>query len=64
VRYAIVPLNDGEENLITTSAVSSHWFWWVSWAVLGLGLGVSYDAERRMEPAWFELPQGSPLARA
>jgi hypothetical protein len=64
VRYAIVPLNDGEENLITTSAVSSQWFWWVSWAVLGLGLGVSYDAERRMEPAWFELPQGSPLARA
>jgi hypothetical protein len=64
VRYAIVPLNGGEDTLITTSAVSSQWFWWLSWAFLGLGLGVSYDAERRMEPAWFELQQGSPFARA
>jgi hypothetical protein len=64
VRYAIVPLNGGEDKLITTSAVSSQWFWWVSWAVLGLGLGVSYDAERRMEPAWFEVQEGSSLARA
>jgi hypothetical protein len=66
VRYAIVPLNDGEENLITTSAVASQWFWWLSFAVLGLGLGVSYDAERRLEPAWFERSErhGAPLARA
>jgi hypothetical protein len=66
LRYAIVPLNNGEENLITTSAVSSQWFWWLSWAVLGLGLGVSYDAERRLEPAWFERTErhGAPFARA
>jgi uncharacterized membrane protein YeaQ/YmgE (transglycosylase-associated protein family) len=66
VRYAIVPLNGGEDKLITTSAISSQWYWYVSWAILGLGLGASYDAERRLEPAWFELPQqqGSPLARA
>jgi hypothetical protein len=66
VRYAIVPLNGGEKTLITTSAVSPQWFWWLSWAILGLGLGASYDAERRLEPAWFERAErhGSPLARA
>ncbi len=64
VRYAIVPLNSGEDRLITTSAVSSQWFWWLSWAVLGLVLGASYDAERMLEPAWFELPQGTPFVRA
>jgi hypothetical protein len=64
VRYAIVPLNGGEDKLITTSAVSSQWYWWLSWAILGLGLGASYDAERRVEPAWFERQQPTPLARA
>jgi hypothetical protein len=64
VRYAIVPLNGGEDKLITTSAVSSQWYWWVSWAVLGLGAGASYDAERRIEPAWFEREHRAPLARA
>jgi hypothetical protein len=66
VRYAIVPLNGGEDTLITTSAISSQWYWWLSFAILGLGLGAWYDAERRLEPAWFERPErhDSPLARA
>jgi hypothetical protein len=64
VRYAIVPANAGEDRLITTSAVSSQWYWWLSWAILGLGLGASYDAERRFEPAWFERQQPAPLAHA
>jgi len=64
VRYAIIPANGGEEKLFTTSAVNSQWYWWLSWAILGLGLGASYDAERRIEPAWFEMPERTPFARA
>lgn len=66
VRYAIVPLNDGEANLIRSSAVASQWYWWLSWAILGLGLGVSFDAERRLEPSWFGRTEGhgAPFARA
>jgi hypothetical protein len=54
LRYIIVPLNSGEEKLITTSAVSPQWFWWLSlFAISGIALGVSYDAERRFEPEWW-----------
>jgi hypothetical protein len=54
LRYIIVPLNSGEEKLITTSAVSPQWFWWLSlFAISGLALGASYDAERRFEPEWW-----------
>lgn len=66
VRYAIVPLRSPEKTLITTSAASPQWYWWLSWAILGLGMGASYDAERRLEPGWFERGErhGAPFARA
>jgi hypothetical protein len=53
LRYAIVPLNGGEDTLITTGMVSSQWFWWLSFIVGGVGLGASLDAERRIEPHWW-----------
>ena len=53
LRYLIVPLNGGEDTLITSRMVSPQWVWWLSFIVGGLGLGISLDAERRLEPSWW-----------
>lgn len=48
MRYAILPLNDGEETLFTTDLVTPQWVWWLSHAALGMTAGIYYDAVRRL----------------
>lgn len=43
MRYAILPLNDGEAELFTGDVVSPQWVWWLSHAVLGMTAGVVYS---------------------
>lgn len=47
MRYILLPLNDGEEDLFTTSLVSPQWVWWLGHAVLGMTAGGAYIVARR-----------------
>ncbi|RDI74002.1 hypothetical protein Gocc_2099 [Gaiella occulta] len=47
MRYVILPLNSGEDDLFTTSLVSPQWVWWLGHAVLGMAAGVFYTVARR-----------------
>lgn len=47
MRYILLPLNDGEEDLFTTSLVSPQWVWWLGHAVLGMTAGSAYIVARR-----------------
>ena len=51
MRYAILPLNNGEEALFTTDQVSPQWVWWLSHAFLGMTAGLYFGAVRRLFPA-------------
>jgi hypothetical protein len=48
MRYVILPLNNGEEQLFTTDLVSPQWVWWVAHAALGMTAGIVYDVVRRL----------------
>ena len=48
MRYAILPLNRGEDDLFTTDLVSPQWVWWVAHGVLGMTAGLVYDIARRV----------------
>lgn len=47
MRYIILPLNAGEDDLFTTSIVSPQWVWWFGHAVLGMTSGAVYVLARR-----------------
>jgi hypothetical protein len=47
MRYAILPLNGGEDDLFTKDLVSPQWVWWLAHGVLGMTAGVVYDIARR-----------------
>ncbi len=47
MRYVLLPLNDGEDILFTTSLVSPQWVWWLGHAVLGMTAGMFYVVARR-----------------
>lgn len=48
MRYAILPLNSGEDDLFTKNIVSPQWVWWLAHGVLGMTAGVVYDIARRV----------------
>lgn len=48
MRYAILPLNDGEDELFTTSLVSPAWVWWLAHAVLGMTAGIVFVIAQRV----------------
>lgn len=48
MRYVLLPLNGGEDDLFTTDLVSPQWVWWVAHAALGMTAGVVYDIVRRL----------------
>jgi hypothetical protein len=48
MRYAILPLNHGEDDLFTTSIVSPQWVWWFAHGVLGMTAGLVYNAATRV----------------
>ncbi len=48
MRYAILPLNEVEEDLFTTSLVSPAWVWWLAHAVLGMTAGLIFVGVRRI----------------
>lgn len=43
MRYVVLPLNEGEDELFTTDLVSPQWVWWLAHAVLGMTAGVYHD---------------------
>jgi hypothetical protein len=47
MRYVLLPLNSGEDDLFTTSMVSPQWVWWLGHAVLGMTSGIFYVIVRR-----------------
>ena len=51
MRYGILPLNAGEDDLFTTAIVTPQWVWWVAHAVLGMTAGLVFDFARRLAPA-------------
>ncbi len=55
MRYAILPLNGGEDDLFTKSLVSPQWVWWLAHGVLGMTAGLVYNAATR---AGFVRPRG------
>jgi hypothetical protein len=48
MRYVLLPLNGGEDDLFTTNLVSPQWVWWVAHAALGMTAGIVYDVVRRL----------------
>jgi len=48
MRYAILPLNGGEDDLFTKDLVSPQWVWWLAHGVLGMTAGMVYDLARRV----------------
>ncbi len=46
MRYVILPLNSGEDDLFTKDLVSPQWVWWLAHAVLGMTAGLVYDVAR------------------
>lgn len=50
MRYAILPLNQGEDDLFTKELVSAQWVWWFAHGVLGMTAGLVYDVARRAFP--------------
>lgn len=51
MRYIILPLNEGEDDLFTKGgqdAVSPQWVWWLAHAVLGMVAGMYFVAVRRL----------------
>jgi hypothetical protein len=59
MRYAILPLNGGEDDLFTKDLVSPQWVWWLAHGALGMTAGVVYDVARRVG---FVRPQGTSTA--
>lgn len=59
MRYAILPLNEGEDDLFTTSLVSPAWVWWLAHAVLGMTAGMVFVVARRIlrQPSQVESPR-------
>lgn len=51
MRYVILPLNEGEDDLFTTATVTPQWVWWVAHAALGMTAGIVYDIARRIVAA-------------
>ncbi len=51
MRYAILPLNDGEARLFTTDLISPQWVWWVAHAAYGVTAGLVVYAGRPRERA-------------
>jgi len=47
MRYILLPLNGGEDDLFTTSLVSPQWVWWLGHGVLGMTAGAYYTVVRR-----------------
>ena len=48
MRYGILPLNAGEDDLFTKDLVSPQWVWWLAHGVLGMTAGLVYDVARRL----------------
>ena len=48
MRYGILPLNAGEDDLFTKDIVSPQWVWWVAHAVMGMTAGIYYVVMRRL----------------
>ncbi len=46
MRYAVLPLNDGEARLFTTDLISPQWVWWLAHAAYGLTAGLVVYALR------------------
>lgn len=42
MRYLILPLNAGEDDLFTTDLVSPQWVWWLAHAALGMTAGTIF----------------------
>lgn len=42
MRYVILPLNQGEDDLFTKSIVSPQWVWWLAHVALGMTAGLVY----------------------
>ncbi len=59
MRYAILPLNQGEDDLFTTSLVSPQWVWWLAHGVLGMTAGMIFVVARRIlrQPSEVESPR-------
>lgn len=59
MRYAILPLNEVEDDLFTTSLVSPAWVWWLAHAVLGMTAGLIFVGVRRIlrQPSQVESPR-------
>jgi hypothetical protein len=53
MRYVILPLNQGEDDLFTHSLVSPQWVWWVAHVALGMTAGLLYAVfgRRLTQPA-------------
>lgn len=58
MRYILLPLNSGEDDLFTTSVVSPQWVWWLGHAVLGMTAGVFYIVVRRAGLAFADTTDG------
>ena len=50
MRYGILPLNEGEDDLFTKTLVSPQWVWWLAHGVLGMTAGMAFDIARRVVP--------------
>jgi hypothetical protein len=48
MRYGVLPLNSGEDDLFTTNLVSPQWVWWLAHGVLGMTAGLVYVVARRV----------------
>ncbi|MFQ5426567.1 MAG: hypothetical protein ACE5EV_05775 [Gaiellales bacterium] len=46
MRYGILPLNAGEDDLFTKDIVSPQWVWWVAHGVMGMFAAMYYLAVR------------------
>jgi hypothetical protein len=46
MRYGVLPLNGGEDDLFTTDLVSPQWVWWLAHGVLGMTAGLVYVVAR------------------
>lgn len=51
MRYGVLPLNAGEDDLFTKDLVSPQWVWWLAHGVLGMTAGLVYDVARRFPAA-------------
>ncbi len=59
MRYTILPLNQGEDDLFTKSLVSPQWVWWLAHGVLGMTAGMIFVVARRIlrQPSEVESPR-------